>query len=114
VHSQPEDTCDAVQRQVRRFCTVRDNRVYDNGESGIGVTQASDRTVSESTGTVVRNNMIAENARHGVYVDISGPVDITGNTITVNRTGITSPAIPVDFERENTVRGNHEIDIAVR
>jgi parallel beta-helix repeat protein len=111
--------------------TIRDNRVYDNGESGIGVTQTSDativdgnqirgnhqdgvRAVSEATGTVVRDNVIAENVRNGVYIDTSGTIDVIGNTITANRTGITSRTMPVDSEQENTLHGNREDDIVIR
>jgi parallel beta-helix repeat protein len=110
--------------------TVRGNRVYDNGESGIGVTQTSDatvvegnqirgnredgvRAVTEATGTVVRDNVIADNIRHGVYIDTGGTIDVTKNTITANRTGITSKGTPVESEQENTLQGNHEADIAV-
>jgi parallel beta-helix repeat protein len=109
---------------------VRGNRVYDNGESGIGVTQTADgtvvegnqirgnqqdgvRAVSEATATTVRDNVIAENVRHGVYVDTGGTIDVTGNTIVANRTGIASQGVPVESEEANTVHGNHEDDIVV-
>jgi parallel beta-helix repeat protein len=108
--------------------TLRNNRVYDNGETGVGITQLAEgnvvegnqvrgnqqdgvRVVSESTGTTVRDNVIADNVRYGVYVDTSGSVDLTGNTITDNRSGIMSTGAPVAPENANEVRGNKESDV---
>ena len=108
--------------------TLRANKVYDNGETGVGVTQLAEnnvvegnqlrgnkqdglRVVSESTGTAVRDNVIAENARYGVYVDTSGAVDLTGNTITENRSGIMSTGDPVAPDGANDVGGNEVSDV---
>jgi parallel beta-helix repeat protein len=107
---------------------IRGNRVYDNTESGIGITQTSQdnlvennqsrgnqqdgiRVVSEASGSVIRSNMFAENRRHGIYVDVRGKVDIEGNTIFKNRSGImlkSSIAVP---DGDNTFFDNQEADI---
>jgi parallel beta-helix repeat protein len=108
--------------------TLRGNRVYDNGETGVGITQTAQgnlvegnqlrgnkqdgvRVVSESTDTAVRGNLIAENARYGVYVDTSGAVDVSGNTVTGNRSGIVSTGGPVAPADANTVRDNQDGDV---
>jgi len=108
--------------------TLRDNTVYDNGETGVGVTQLAQgnvvegnqlrgnqqdglRVVSESTATTVQNNIIAENARYGVYVDTSGAVDLTGNTITDNSSGIMTTGAPVAPADANEVSGNKNSDV---
>jgi parallel beta-helix repeat protein len=108
--------------------TLRGNRVYDNGETGVGVTQLAQgnvvegnqlrgnqqdglRVVSESTGTAVHDNVIADNVRYGVYVDTSGAVDLTGNTITNNRSGIMTTGAPVAPANANEVSGNKDSDV---
>jgi len=108
--------------------TLRGNQVYDNGEAGIAITQTADgntvednqvrsnrqdgvRVVTESTYTTLRGNTIADNTRYGVYVDTSGPVEVTGNTITGNRTGIVSTGDPVTADGANAVSGNHDADL---
>jgi parallel beta-helix repeat protein len=108
--------------------TLRGNTVYDNGETGIGVTQLAEgnvvqnnqlrgnqqdglRVVSESTDTAVHDNVIADNARYGVYVDTSGAVDLTGNTITDNQSGIMTTGAPVAPADANVVRGNKDSDV---
>jgi parallel beta-helix repeat protein len=85
--------------------TIRGNRVYDNNESGIGITQTSSnnlvennqsrsnkqdgiRVVSEAAQTALRANTLGENSRYGVYIDVDGEVDIAGNTIFANRSGV--------------------------
>jgi parallel beta-helix repeat protein len=108
--------------------TLRDNAVYDNGETGVGITQLAQgnvvegnqlrgnqqdglRVVSESTATTVQNNVIAENARYGVYVDTSGAVDLTGNTITDNSSGVMTTGDPVAPPDANEVSGNKNADV---
>lgn len=85
--------------------TIRGNKVYDNGESGIGVVQlASDnvieqnqvrgnqqdgiRLVSEAKATDVRDNVVGENVRYGVYVDTDGPFTLSGNSIFNSQVGV--------------------------
>jgi parallel beta-helix repeat protein len=84
---------------------VRGNRVYRNGESGIGVGQTSSgnvvernavlgngqdgvRLVSEATDNAVTANWLGVNARYGVYVDTEGTYDIRGNSIFGSRIGV--------------------------
>jgi parallel beta-helix repeat protein len=107
---------------------VRSNRVYNNTESGIGIGQnASDnlverneirgneqdgvRLVSATSKADVRDNVIGENARYGVYIDAQGPFTLAGNTIFGSRAGValngTSPMPPGD----NTIYKNTEIDV---
>jgi parallel beta-helix repeat protein len=92
--------------------TIRDNKVYDNTESGIAIAQASQdntvagndvranqqdgvRLVSRSGRTTVRDNVIGQNVRYGVYVDVTDPFTLTGNTIFRSRYGI---AVSSDLE----------------
>jgi parallel beta-helix repeat protein len=107
---------------------VRGNRVYDNGESGIGITQTSQdivvennqtrgngqdgiRVVSEASRSTVRANTIGENGRYGVYIDVDGDVDIAGNTIFNNRSGIMLKGSVVVPDGDNTIFNNAEDDI---
>ena len=104
---------------------IRGNRVYDNVESGIGITQTSKnnlvennqsrgnaqdgiRVVSEAALTTVRANALGENGRYGVYVDIDGDVDIAGNMIFANRSGIMLKGSAVVPDDDNEIFGNHE------
>jgi parallel beta-helix repeat protein len=108
--------------------TIRGNRVYDNTEDGISISQTSHnnlvennqargngkdgvRVVSEATQTAVRNNVLGENSRYGVYVDVDGSVDITGNTIFANRSGIMLKGTAVVNDEDNSVFENREDDI---
>jgi parallel beta-helix repeat protein len=108
--------------------TVRGNRAYDNAESGIGITQTAEnnlvennqargnkqdgvRVVSESAQTTVRSNMVGENGRYGVYVDIDGDVDIADNTIFANRSGIMLKGSAVVPDGTNDIFDNHEAEI---
>ena len=107
---------------------VRNNRIYDNTESGVGIGQnASDnlvekneirgneqdgvRLVSATTKADVRDNVIGENARYGVYIDAQGPFTLSGNTIFGSRAGValngTSPMPPGD----NSIFDNTETDV---
>jgi parallel beta-helix repeat protein len=107
---------------------VRGNRVYDNVESGIGISQTAQgsvvernqirgnqqdgvRVVSESLQTAVRDNVIGENARYGIYVDVDGEVDVAGNRIFGSRAGVMLKGSPLDPSRDNQVFDNREGDI---
>jgi parallel beta-helix repeat protein len=107
---------------------IRGNRVYDNTESGIGITQTSQnnvvennqsrgnkqdgiRVVSEAAQTSVRANTLGENGRYGVYVDIDGDVDIAGNLIFANRSGIMLKGSAVVPDGDNAIFDNHEAAI---
>lgn len=85
--------------------TVRGNRVYSNGESGIGLGATASRNlvernevrankqdgirlVSEATEIQVRDNVIGDNARYGVYIDGGGPFEISSNSIFASRVGV--------------------------
>jgi parallel beta-helix repeat protein len=109
--------------------TIRGNRVYDNAESGIGITQTSQnnlvennhsrgnqqdgiRVVSEAAETTIRANTLGENGRYGVYVDIDGDVDIAGNTIFANRSGIMLKGSAVVPNRDNAIFDNVEAAVA--
>lgn len=105
---------------------VRDNRVYDNGESGIGIGQEAAgntvegndvranqqdgiRLVTRSSNTTVRGNIIGENTRYGVYVDVTNPYTLTGNTIYRSRYGVSaSGTVVAPAEQQNTMFGNTE------
>jgi parallel beta-helix repeat protein len=108
--------------------TVRANRVYDNTESGIGIGQTAKdnvienndvrgnqqdglRLVSEATQTDVRDNVIGENVRYGVYVDSDGPFAMAGNTIWKNRTGVMLKGTPADPSSGNSIFNNAEMDV---
>ncbi|WP_143517082.1 nitrous oxide reductase family maturation protein NosD [Pseudonocardia sp. MH-G8] len=104
---------------------IRGNRVYDNKESGIGITQTSKnnlvednqargnaqdgvRVVSEAAQTTLRANTLGENGRYGVYVDIDGDVDIAGNTIFANRSGIMLKGSAIVPDGDNSIFNNAE------
>jgi parallel beta-helix repeat protein len=108
--------------------TVKSNRVYDNTESGIGIGQTAKdnvvqdndvrgnqqdglRLVSEASQTDVRNNVIGENVRYGVYVDSDGPFAMAGNTIWANRTGVMLKGTPTDPSSGNSIFNNKETDV---
>jgi parallel beta-helix repeat protein len=109
---------------------IRDNRVYRNTESGVGIGQdARDnlvqgneirinqqdgiRLVTGSAGTRVRENLIGDNTRYGVYID-SDDMDLTGNTIFGNRFAVShtgSDPLPDD---SNEFDDNREGDVQQR
>jgi parallel beta-helix repeat protein len=108
--------------------TIRGNRVYDNVESGIGISQTAQgnvvernqvrgnqqdgvRVVSESVQTTVRDNVIGENGRYGIYVDVDGEVDLAGNAIFGSRAGVMLKGSPLDPSGDNQVFDNREGDI---
>lgn len=103
---------------------LRNNKVYDNNDSGISIAQTSRenilegnrvrgnkkdgiRLVSEAAETAVRNNSVGRNARYGMYFDTSGKIDLTRNTVFGNRVGIMVRGEPVD-EGDNHVFDNTE------
>jgi parallel beta-helix repeat protein len=107
---------------------IRGNRVYDNRESGIGITQTSRnnvaennqsrgnqqdgiRVVSEAALTTLRGNTLGENGRYGVYVDIDGDVDIAGNLIFANRSGIMLKGSAVVPDGDNAIFDNQQAAI---
>ena len=110
------------------FNTVRANRVYDNGESGVGVGQRSQenlldqnevrankqdgvRLVSEASRTTVQANLIGENARYGVYIDSDGEFTVAGNRIFNSRVGVLRKG-PTDAPAgNNAFHDNREADI---
>ncbi len=103
---------------------IRDNRVYDNGESGVGIGQAATgttverndvranqqdgiRLVTRSAGSTVRDNIIGDNVRYGVYADVTDPYTLTGNTIYDSRFGVAmSGGAAAEAESANTIFGN--------
>ena len=109
--------------------TIRNNRVYANGESGIGIgEQAQDnvvegndvranqqdgiRLVTRSAGTTVRDNIIGQNVRYGVYADVVAPFTLTGNTIYSSRFGVAvSGGAAAPAETSNTMFGNSDGNI---
>ncbi len=109
--------------------TIRDNRVYGNGESGIGIGNDSHgnavegndlrsnqqdglRLVTRSADTTVRNNIIGQNARYGVYADVTSPFTLTGNTIYASRSGVVlSGGAVAPPETSNTMFGNVEQNV---
>jgi parallel beta-helix repeat protein len=110
--------------------TVRNNRVYANGESGIGLGATASRNlvqgnqvrankqdgirlVSEASEIKVRDNVIGENARYGVYIDGGGPFDISANSIFASRVGV---LLKNSDQRlgENRIRDNADGDLVTR
>ena len=106
---------------------IRTNKVYDNGESGIGIGQQATQTtvegndvrtnqqdgvrlVTRSTGSTVRDNIIGQNVRYGVYADVTDPYTLTGNTIYDSRFGIAmSGGVAADAAvKANKLFGNTE------
>ena len=102
--------------------------VYDNNESGIGITQTSQgnvvednqargnvqdgvRVVSEAAETTVRANTLGENGRYGVYVDVDGDVDIAGNMIFANQSGIMLKGSAIVPDGTNEIFDNREAAI---
>ncbi len=109
---------------------IRDNRVYDNTESGIVVAQNSQdnvlerndvrsnqqdgvRLVSRAGRTTVRDNVIGQNVRYGVYVDVTDPFTLTGNTIYRSRYGVSASSAVDVSARDNTMFGNMDGDVQV-
>jgi parallel beta-helix repeat protein len=111
--------------------TIRNNKVYDNTESGISVSQTSEDTVveanqirgnqqdgvrlaSEVRRTSVRDNIVGENSRYGVYIDTSAEFTLSGNTIFGNRTGLAVTGAEAIEEGDNQLFDNSEADTRTR
>ena len=107
---------------------ISGNKVYDNGESGIGITQTGQdnalrsnnvrgnkqdgvRIVSEATTTELRDNVIGQNDRYGVYVDTDGPFTLAGNTIFQNQTGLLLKGPSTPTEDGNSIFDNPNGDV---
>ena len=107
---------------------IRDNKVYDNTESGIAVAQSSQdnvlerndvranqqdgvRLVSRSGRTTVRDNVIGQNVRYGVYLDVTDPFTLSGNTIFRSRYGISTSGTAEVPAGDNTMFGNTDGDV---
>jgi parallel beta-helix repeat protein len=111
--------------------TVRGNMVYDNLEAGVGVGQhasaneivgntifanrkAGITLYSDVKANVLRENVVTDNARFGIYVKSEGDVQIEGNRVTGNGVGVyLNAANPPEVSQEiNQIQGNHEADIS--
>jgi parallel beta-helix repeat protein len=110
--------------------TVRGNTVYDNLEAGIGVGQrASDTQVvsnsvranrkdgitlySDAKDNQLRDNIISQNARFGIYVKSEGDLRIEGNEVTGNMVGVylnTIRALDI-AQAANRIHANREADL---
>jgi parallel beta-helix repeat protein len=108
--------------------TIRNNKIYDNGESGVALTQTSEanlvegnqlrgntkdgvRIVSEAAKTTVRGNTIGKNARYGIYIDTVSEFDLSDNIVFGSRIGVmTQGEKPVD-EDDNQIFDNAEDDV---
>jgi parallel beta-helix repeat protein len=91
--------------QTSRNNTVETNQSRGNQQDGI-------RVVSEAALTTLRENTLGENGRYGVYVDIDGDVDIAGNLIFANRSGIMLKGSAVVPDNDNAIFDNLEASIA--
>jgi parallel beta-helix repeat protein len=109
---------------------VRGNNVYDNLEAGIGVGQRATATqvvvnrvqanrrdgvifYSDVKDSVLRDNLIAGNARFGIYVKSEGALTVEGNTVADNAIGVyLNVAGALDISQQtNQIRGNREADL---
>lgn len=60
----------------------------------------------------LRNNIIGQNARHGVYADVAAPFTLTGNTIYSSRFGLAvSGGAPTPPGTANTIFRNADGNI---
>ena len=107
---------------------VRTNRVYENEADGISVTQSSTantveqndirgnkqdgvRLVSLADQTTVRDNIIGENIRYGLYIDVEKPFTITANTIFKSKTGVLLTGTSTVSTSDNTMFDNTKGDV---
>lgn len=111
---------------------IRANEVYDNGESGVGLTQTSRdnlvegnqlrangkdgvRLVSEASENTVRGNTIGRNDRYGVYIDTTGDYDLTDNVVFGSRAGLmVRGEKPAGEDDDNELFANDEADVMHR
>ena len=95
---------------------ARDPRVVEGAVAASrawGAGSTGSRLVTGSTGTMVRENLIGDNTRYGVYVD-SDDMDLADNTIFGNRFGVShagSDPLPDDA---NEFDDNREGDVQQR
>lgn len=109
---------------------VRGNNVYDNLEAGIGVGQRASATqvianqvranrrdgvtfYSDVKDNVLRDNLIAGNARFGIYVKSEGGLTAEGNTVADNAVGVyLNVAGALDISQQtNRIQSNREADL---
>jgi parallel beta-helix repeat protein len=108
--------------------TIRRNKVYDNGESGVGLTQTARanlvvdnelrgnkkdaiRLVSLAAESAVRDNTIGRNERYGIYVDTEGEFDLADNVVFGSRAGLMVRGRESVDEDDNELFGNTEADV---
>jgi parallel beta-helix repeat protein len=109
---------------------VHGNRVYHNGESGIGIGQTSAgnriernvvlsngqdgiRLVSEAADNEVHANSLGNNVRYGIYVDTVGTSDIRENSVFGSRVGVLLKKTEAE-PSGNDVFDNREGDVVQR
>jgi hypothetical protein len=71
--------------------------------------QAADQDADDPP--AVRDNVIGENGRYGIYVDVDGEVDLAGNAIFGSRAGVMLKGSPIHPSGDNQVFDNREGDI---
>jgi parallel beta-helix repeat protein len=110
--------------------TVRGNTVYDNLEAGIGVGQRASATqvagnkvqanrkdgvtlYSDVADNLLRGNLIAGNARYGIYVKSDGKLTADGNEVAGNAIGVyLNTASPIEISQQaNQIHSNREADL---
>jgi parallel beta-helix repeat protein len=108
---------------------IQGNKIYDNGESGIGIAQTGQdnalrqndvrgnkqdgvRIVSEATTTELRDNVIGQNDRYGIYVDNRRAVHPGGqHDLRQPQRGVLLKGPSTPSQSGNSIFGNHEFDI---
>jgi parallel beta-helix repeat protein len=110
--------------------SVRGNTVYDNLESGIGVGQRASATqvvgnhvqanrrdgitlYSDVADSLLRDNLIAGNARYGIYVKSDGKLSAAGNEVAGNTVGVYLNAAGASeiSPQTNRIHSNREADL---
>ena len=83
---------------------LRGNGVRSNKQDGV-------RIVSEATTTELRDNVIGQNDRYGIYVDTDGPFTLAGITIFQNQTGLLLKGPSAPSENGNSNFDNHNANV---